>query len=99
MNDYRPISLLNMDIKLVTKLLADRVPLEILQLLHTNQYDFICSRTIQDWLAWNFEYIHQCHQTKKEIIILKLDFAKCFDTVEHEVILLMLKHLGFPNLW
>jgi len=45
-NDYRPISLLNMDIKLLTKLLADRVQLEILQLLHANQYGFIKSRTI-----------------------------------------------------
>ena len=35
-NDYRPISLMNMDIKLLTKLLADRVQLEILQLLHAN---------------------------------------------------------------
>ena len=59
-NDYRTISLLNMDIKLLTKLLADRLQLVILQLLHTNQYGFIRSRTIQDCLSWSFEYIHQC---------------------------------------
>jgi len=29
-NDYRPISLLNMDIKLLTKLLVDRLQLVIL---------------------------------------------------------------------
>ena len=44
-NDYRPISLLNMDIKLLTKLLADRLQLVILKLLHANQYGFIRSRT------------------------------------------------------
>ena len=60
-NDYRPISLLNMDIKLLTKLLVDRLQLVILQLLHANQYGFIRSRTIQDCLAWSFDYIHQCH--------------------------------------
>ena len=36
-NDFRPISLLNMDIKLLIKLLADRLQLVILQLLHANQ--------------------------------------------------------------
>ena len=59
-NDYRPISVLNMDIKLLTKLLADRLHMVILQLLHANQYGFIRTRTIQDCLAWCFEYIHQC---------------------------------------
>ena len=69
------------------------------QIVHANQYGFIHSRTIQDCLAWSFEYIHQCRQSKKELIILKLDFAKAFETVEHEVILLMMQHLGFPSLW
>ena len=31
--------------------------------------------------------------------MLKLDFEKAFDTVEHSVILKMLSHLGFPELW
>jgi len=50
-------------------------------------------------LAWSFEYIHQCHQSKKEIVILKLDFAKAFDTVEHSSIIDMLCKLGFPTRW
>ncbi|XP_073368009.1 uncharacterized protein [Aegilops tauschii subsp. strangulata] len=46
-----------------------------------------------------FGDIHQCKQSKRPIIILKLDFAKAFDTVEHEVILQMLKHKGFDDKW
>ena len=36
---------------------------------------------------------------KKEIIILKLDFAKAFDTLEHKDILRMMQQFGFPDLW
>lgn len=46
--DYRPISLLNSSIKLITKLLADRLQKVITELVHKNQYGFIKSRTIQD---------------------------------------------------
>jgi hypothetical protein len=46
-----------------------------------------------------FEYIHQCHQSRREAIILKLDFEKDFDTVQHSAILQMLENMGFPIQW
>jgi hypothetical protein len=94
LSDYRPISLLNSCLKLLTKLLAVRLQKVILKIVHPNQYGFIRSRTIQDCLAWSFEFLHLCHQSKREIIILKLDFAKAFDMIEHEAVLSMLKHYG-----
>jgi hypothetical protein len=99
-SDYRPISLLNIAIKLITKLLANRLQPKMTSLIHRNQYGFIKHRSIQDCLAWTYEYIYQCQQSKKEAVVLKLDFPKAFDTIiEHNVILAMHRQLGFPDKW
>jgi hypothetical protein len=98
-NDYRPISLTNVCLKFLTKLNANRLQEKILSCIHKNQYGFLRSRSIQDCLAWSFEYLYLCQASKRPIVILKLDFANAFDTVEHEALLEVRKYKGFSRKW
>jgi retron-type reverse transcriptase len=96
-SDFRPISLTNVCLIFLKKLVANILQKRILECIHKNQYGFLKARTIQDCIAWAFEYLYRCHASNKPIIILKLDFAKAFDTIEHEAILQNLKYKGFDD--
>jgi hypothetical protein len=96
-NDFRPISLTNVFLKFLTKLLTNKFQQTILSCVHKNQYGFLHKRTIQECATWTFEYLYQCQASKKLIIILKLEFAKAFDTIEHEAILQVIRQKGFDE--
>jgi hypothetical protein len=98
-NDFMPISLTNVCLKFLTKLVANILQGRILECIHKNQYGFLRNRSIQDCLAWTFEYLYLYHLSKKPIVIAKLDFAKAFDRIEHEALIQVMKHNGFNGKW
>ena len=57
------------------------------------------TESIQDCLAWAFEYIHQCKASGRACCLLKLDLAKAFDTIQHEPMIEIMRHMGFDERW
>jgi hypothetical protein len=46
-----------------------------------------------------FEYLYLCKRSKKEMVILKLDFKMAFNRIEYEVIAKVMQHKGFGQKW
>jgi hypothetical protein len=97
--DFRPISLIHSFVKLVTKILANRLASRLEDMVSTNQSAFIKGKFIQD----NFMLVQQTarflHSQKQPRILLKLDITKTFDSVSWCFLLEVLEKLGFGRVW
>jgi hypothetical protein len=94
-SDYRPISLLNCSLKLLTKLLADRLSSRSysvwLTITNIDSSEIGPSRTVL--LGVLNIYISASKVEEKRY------FEKAFNMVEHVAILQVLRHMGFPDKW
>ena len=84
--NWRPITLLNVDYKLLTKCLGERLKTVLPSLIHPNQNGFVpggsiffTSQTIRDLLF-------HCKKENIDLILLALDYTKAFDSVDFEYI-------------
>jgi hypothetical protein len=96
---FRPICLQNCDIKIVSKLLTTRLQRQLSALIDTNQTGFLQGRCISETFIHALEII-QCSQKRKApAFVIKLDFAKAFDTVNWCSLQAILRARGFPPQW
>ena len=89
------ISLTNTCLKFLTNLAANIFQKVITRNINDNRYAFIKDRTIHDSLGWPFEFIHECQQSKRKIVILKIGIVKAFNTLDHTTIIQVMKGKGF----
>ncbi|XP_020272038.1 uncharacterized protein LOC109847206 [Asparagus officinalis] len=99
-NDYRPISLLNVIYKIITKVLTNRLNPKLEMLIDPMQSGFIKNRFLLDGVVAAQEIIDDCFQNnKKGGILLKLDFAKTYDMLDWNFILEVLKAKKIGEKW
>lgn len=91
---YRPISLLNVDLKLFTKLLASRLQPLLNQLVHLDQVGFIPTREARDNTIKVLNLVHHANKTKTPSIFLSTDAKKAFDRVSWRFMFGVLRHMG-----
>ena len=97
LKNWRPISLLNVDYKLLSKLLAKRMELILPKLIHTNQTGFISGRYIGQNIRLLSDIMEFSDSKKFPGILLFVDFEKAFDTLEWSFILKTLEAFNFGD--
>ena len=94
LDDYRPITLLNTELKILARVLANRLQLVISDLIGPEQTFAVKGRSIQD----NLHLIRDVLEGIKdgtEAALISLDQSKAFDKVDHRFLATVLETADF----
>lgn len=97
--DFRPISLCNVVMKIVTKVIANRLKHTLGDVIDIEQSVFVQSRLITDNALIAMECFHWFKKKtkgKKGVMALKLDMSKAYDRVEWPFVEQALISMGYP---
>ena len=96
LDDYRPITLLNTELKILVRVLANHLQLVISDLIGPEQTFAVKGRSIQD----NLHLIREVLEGIKddtEAALISLDQSKVFDRVDHRFLATVLETAGFET--
>lgn len=98
--DYRPISLCNVSMKIVTKVIAKRIKSIFPDVIDAEQSGFVEGRLITDNGLIDIECFHwlkKKRKGKKGMMAVKLDMSKAYDRIEWPFVQVVLTAMGFPK--
>ncbi|GJV06889.1 RNA-directed DNA polymerase, eukaryota, reverse transcriptase zinc-binding domain protein [Tanacetum coccineum] len=98
-SDYRPISLIGAQYKIIAKLLANRLARVIDSVISCEQTAFVKHRQILDGPLMVNEVIKWCNRKRDKLMIFKIDFEKAFDSISWDYVLQIMKFMGFHGSW
>jgi ribonuclease HI/exonuclease III len=95
--NYRPITILNADYKILTKTLNNRLTKVIHKLLHPDQVGFIPGRSIFNSIKQSELLINYAETKEENGLIVELDQEKAYDKINHNYLWEILKRFGIPE--
>ena len=95
--DYRALTLLNADFKLLSRIIANRLKRWTKEIIHPSQHCGTLDTNIFGALAAIRETIAQVEMTNSPTCFLSLDFTQAFDKIAHTYLFAVLEHCGFSQ--
>ena len=98
LGNWRPISLLNVDYKIATKTIANRLKKVLPKLIHDSQTGFRKGRNINENIRTILEVLDYVEEKDiPGLIFFFSDFEKAFDSINHDYLFKSLKHFNFSE--
>ncbi|XP_019158195.1 PREDICTED: uncharacterized protein LOC109154910 [Ipomoea nil] len=96
--DFRPITLLNVIFKIVSKVLVNRMRPIMINLVGPHQNSFLPGRSTMDNIVLTQEVMHSINQKKgkKGSLVMKIDLHKAYDSINWGFLKTVLSDFGFP---
>ena len=93
--DYRPITLLNTNYKILSILIAARLRPILAELLHPSHYCGVSRNTIFDAVITIQNAIAYAETTLSPLFVVSLDFKQAFHRISHTYLLTVMRSYGF----
>ncbi|KAL9686721.1 hypothetical protein QQ045_031114 [Rhodiola kirilowii] len=100
--DYRPISLIGTKMKVISKMIVNRLQQILADVISIEQSAFVKNRVITDNLIISHEIIHYIKKVRNQKSVygsLKLDITKAYDSVDWLFLQEVLSKMGFTDVW
>ena len=97
LSNWRPVSLLTTDYKILTKALAIRLQKVIPNIIDADQVGYIKNRHIGQNVRIIYDLLNHAKEHEIDAFLAQIDFEKAFDSIEWPFLMKCLQAFGFGD--